>query len=183
LSFRRKSLRKHFSRRSIKKRRLQQIPFYSLASKQERFSSLDSQQGSVASIFEARIDVILYRLNFIPSIYDGRRIIKTKKAFVLGPCKRKRIYRKFFSFFTLKKHYYKVPLFHFVSLRYDLSLLRKITLKNLVFAAKLLSYPPDYFMVSYKTMIGLRVTNPPLHKVRYPFFGTLAYFIGTALYF
>jgi len=148
-----------------------------------QFIASPHSRGSVGATLESRIDVILYRLNFISSIYEGRRFIQTKKAFVLSPCTRNRIYRKFFIFSQLKKHYYKVPLFHFVSLRYDLALYRKVILKNLVYAAKLLSYPPNYFMVTYKTMIGLRLANPPVQKVRYPFHGSLAYFIGTALYF
>jgi ribosomal protein S4 len=179
----RKSLRKLFSKKNIKKHRLYNTPIYQTNNASEKFLTPSLTKGSVGSILESRIDVILYRLNFIQSIYEGRSFVKTKKAFVLAPCKNSKIYRKFFSFITLKKHYYKVPLFHFVSLRYDLSLLRKVVLINLINASKLLAYPPDYLMVNYKTMIGLRHTNPPVNRIRYPFHGTLAYFIGTAIYF
>jgi ribosomal protein S4 len=182
LRLRRKSLRKLF------KRKLSKACLFNIPTKQStvtpyKFIASDIAKGSTGATLESRIDVVLYRLNFISSIYDGRRLIRTKGAFVLGPCTRKRSYRKFFKFFLLRKNYYKVPLFYFVSLRYDLTLYRKMILLNLLHAAKLVSYPPSYFMVSYKTMIGLRLTNPPVHRVRYPFYGTLAFFIGTALYF
>lgn len=175
---RRKSLRKLFKYRNLQKARI-----VTLSVQNKRFFGISAGRSAIGAEVESRIDVILYRLNFISTIYDGRRFIKTKRAFVMGPCKRKRNYRKFFTFFMLKKHFHKVPLFHFVSLRYDLLLFRKVVLKHLVFAQKLLSYPPNYLMVNYKTMIGLRHINPPMKKVRYPFRGSLAHFIGAALYY
>jgi len=148
-----------------------------------RFIPTFPSAGLGGSMLESRIDVILYRLNFIQYIYEGRRFLREKKAFVLGPCKRKSIYRKFFSFFTLKEHYHKVPLFYFVSLRYDLSLLRKVLLCNLIYARKLMFYPPKYLLVNYKTMIGLRHVTPRIGQIRYPFPGTLSRFLGLAVYF
>jgi hypothetical protein len=129
---------------------------------------------------EARIDVILYRLNFIHSVYEGRRFIRGKLAFILKPSSDS---RRFFNYYTAKKYFHKVPLFHFISLRYDLALLRKYRLINLILASKLLSYPPDYLMVDYRTMIGLRHIPIVINRVRYPFQGTLAYFIGLAIYY
>ena len=38
-------------------------------------------------------------------------------------------------------------------------------------------------MVDYRTMIGLRHMPIQAQRVRYPFQGTLAYFIGLAIYY
>jgi len=135
-----------------------------------------------SSFLETRFDVMLYRLNFISSIYEGRRIIRTKKAFVLGPSN-KTSNNKFFSTSTMRKAYHQIPIFYFVTLSYHLALHRKIYLKNVIYAWKLLAYPPSYLLASYKTMIGLRLNNPSTNKIRYPFKGSLAYFIGAALYY
>jgi len=180
LRYRQKSLRKIFAKVGRKhftsRNRI-------LITSNSRFVPTFPSPGLGGSMLESRIDVILYRLNFIQYIYEGRRFLREKKAFVLGPCKRKRVYRKFFSFFTLKEHYHKVPLFYFVSLRYDLSLLRKVLLRNLIYARKLMFYPPNYLLVNYKTMIGLRHITPIISKVRYPFRATLGNFLGLAVYF
>jgi len=129
---------------------------------------------------EARIDVLLYRLNFIHSVYEGRRFIREKRAFVMKPSPKG---PKFFLYYTIRKYFHKVPYFHFITLRYDLALLRKCRLLNMIYAAKLLAYPPDYLMVDYRTMIGLRHMPILARRVRYPFQGTLAFFLGLAIYF
>jgi hypothetical protein len=129
---------------------------------------------------EARIDVLLYRLNFIQTVYEGRRFIQGKLAFILKPSTDS---GKFFHYYTAKKYFHKVPLFHFISLRYDLAIILKYKLINMILANKLLSYPPDYLMVDYRTMIGLRHIPAIPIRVRYPFQGTLAYFIGLAMYY
>jgi hypothetical protein len=141
-----------------------------------------NSKNVTASFLETRFDVMLYRLNFISSIYEGRRIIRTKKAFVLGPSK-KTSNNKFFSASTMRKAYHQIPLFYFVTLNYKLALIRKIYLKNIIYAWKLVAYPPSYLLASYNTMIGLRLNNPRVQKIRYSFKGSLAFFIGAALYF
>jgi hypothetical protein len=141
-----------------------------------------NSKNVTSSFLETRFDVMLYRLNFISSIYEGRRIIKTKKAFVLGPST-KTSNHKFFSTSTMRKAYHQIPIFYFITLNYKLALHRKIYLKNIIYAWKLIAYPPSYLLASYKTMIGLRLNNPKVQKIRYPFRGSLAHFIGAALYF
>jgi ribosomal protein S4 len=179
----RSALRKLFKRQTIKKSVLSNNSYHAHIKQSKKFYSADVLRGSIGAMLESRFDVVLFRLNLISSIYEGRTIILTKSAFVVKPDTRKRIYRKFFTFFLLKKPHYKVPLFYLVSLKYNLSLLRKTVLLNLLYAQKLISYPPNYLLCNYKTMLGLRHINPPVSKIYYPFYGTLAFFLGTALYF
>lgn len=89
---------------------------------------------NIANDLESRIDIMLYRANFIQTPYEGRRFIREKKAFVLEPAKHK---DRFFRYYYLKECYHKVPLFHFVTLRYDLALRRKMTLIHLLWAGQL----------------------------------------------
>jgi hypothetical protein len=129
---------------------------------------------------ETRVDVMLYRAGFTTNVYEGRRFIREKKAFVMEPATHK---GRFFHYYNLKSYYHKVPLFNFITLRYDLALRRKITLRHMIWARKLICYPPHYLLVDYRTMIGLRHIDPSTNMVRYPFPGTLAYFVGLAIYF
>jgi ribosomal protein S4 len=195
MRLRRKSIRKVFKqKRGPSQKKLsfvtRYIPKYNPSnSLSGRYIYYDYVNKPLAISLESRIDVILHRLNFSDCIYAGRHLIRTKRVFVMGPSRHAReskhkINRKFFYCTRPKKHYHKVPLFHFVTLTRDLTLRRKLYLKHMIYSWKLISYPPDYLMVDYGTMIGLRHRNPGISEIRYPFRGGyLSSFLGAALWF
>ncbi len=135
-----------------------------------------------AVVIEGRHDVILYRLNFASNLLVARKLITNKHAFIMRPCGRKKKYRKFFEFYRLRKYYFKLPLFHFTTLRYDLCLKLKLLLEIKIRSKKILSYPPSYLMMDHITMVALRHRNPDNLNIRYPFSGTLGMFLSTLRY-
>jgi ribosomal protein S4 len=170
---RRKPQRKLFAHTNKATKKTQMMLF------QNRFI-FPSISKKAPNAFESRFDVVLYRSNMVRTIPSAKRIIKEKMCFIMEPAIRR---KKFFRYFSVKKHFQKIPLFHFTSLRYDLALRRKSTLLHLIRARKLLAYPPNYLMVNFNSMIALRIREPSPQLVRYPFPGTLAYFLGLAIYF
>ncbi len=138
---------------------------------------------NIGTKLEARIDLLLYRLNFISTVFEGRRFIREKRAFVLRPCERKRSYRKFFTYYKLYRYFHKVPLYHFITLRYDMALKRKMILMHMLKSKRWLAYPPNYLMVNYRTLMGFRIFPPKLTQIRYPFPGNFALFMGLARYY
>lgn len=65
---RKKSLRKLLAKRRIKKYQLYNTSKYRLSTEPLRFISPAIAKGSTGAMIESRIDVVLYRLNFIYSI-------------------------------------------------------------------------------------------------------------------
>jgi len=85
---------------------------------------------------ETRIDVMLYRLNFIPNIWDGRRLIRNKLAYIMTPrhsiqhsfstlWKHLNLRRKFYYYYVARKYFHSVALLNAISVQLSFALQRK----------------------------------------------------------
>ena len=71
------------------------------------FKFIPSAHQSICDMFEARIDVILYRLNFIRALFQGQIFVKKKFVYCMRPMDTKNQKNKFFSFYHLKSIFIK----------------------------------------------------------------------------
>lgn len=131
---------------------------------------------------EGRADVLLYRCNLGDSIRGCRRLIKYGHVFMLGP--KAPNDTRFFSCQKIKKSEFQLPIFYMIRLCPAYSLIRKRLIYNYLLARnKFISLPPKWIMPQYGPMLFLLLFLPKVSHVKYLFKGTLATFLGTALYF
>jgi ribosomal protein S4 len=122
--------------------------------------------NSFLSLIEHRLDIILYRSNFVSTIYQARHLIKYKKIFINN------ILATFCNF--------QVKNFDIISLSINIELnffkYLKFKLKN----KKILNYPPSYIYVNYNLMKSCIIKNPNYNIIPFPFSIDLKKWLGLA---
>jgi len=141
---------------------------------------------------ETRIDVLLYRLTFIPYIWDARRLIRHSLVYILKPAffyfrknktDRFSLTKKFFSYFLVKKYFHTLSYFNGLTLKPHYAFWRKSVISKMLNENQLFCFPPQYLLMKYATMVGFLIKNPVPSNIGYPWPGTLLSFLGSALYY
>lgn len=121
---------------------------------------------SFLSILEHRLDMFLYRCNFVKSIFHARHLILHNKVIV--------------NLKTVSFCSYQLRKFDVVSLNYNVIFFMKSELKKKLSVKLVLSYFPRYLLVSYKLMCGFFIKNPTLNSIPFPFKINLRRWLGLA---
>jgi len=107
------------------------------------------------SKIEHRLDVILYRSNFVRSIYHARHLIKYKKIYIND---------KLISFSN-----YQVNNYDLIKVNSNLEFNIIKYLKNKLKNKKILSYSPNYLYINYKLMLISIIKDPVYNIIPFPF--------------
>ncbi len=122
--------------------------------------------NSFLSLLEHRLDIFLYRCNFVQTIYEARNYIKYKKILVNN---------KYICSCS-----YHINNFDFIKLDKINELLIFKNLKKKIKICRLLSYVPSYIIVDYSLMISSIIKNPTYNLVPFPFSIDLKKWLGLA---
>jgi ribosomal protein S4 len=123
--------------------------------KKRKVFGLAAGYNSFSSIIESRIDVLLFRANFVDTIYQARHFVFHRKVRVRG--------RK-----VITNPGFLVKTYELFMLRDDYWRKMRMKLLNNIMEKRIIGFP-SYLYINFAVMIAFKLEDPFASTIRYPF--------------
>ncbi len=116
--------------------------------------------SSFFSVIESRIDVLLFRANFVDTIYQARQLVFNRGVKVRG-------------YKVINNPGFLVKIWVPFSLRDDLWRKLRMTLYSRILEKRVIGFP-EYLYINFAVMLAFKMREPRASKLKYPF-STIGY--------